>query len=147
MGQGLPAWIRPASQLIIALNRAGIGFFTFFVLAIPGRRTGLMRNTVVSPINVLGDRYIISFGALQWVRNARAARWGLLRRGRHQVKVALIEVASPSNRAIVREFPRQIPGGVQFFIRLGLVQPPGGPDEFESAADKLITFKIKPLDN
>jgi len=103
-----------------------------------------MRTTVVSPFTVDGSRYILSFGDLGWVRNARAAGWGNLGRGRSMKKVGLVEVGLPERDAIVREFPRRIPAGVQFFVRSGLVEAPGTPDQFEAAADRLALFRIEP---
>jgi hypothetical protein len=124
------------------LQSAGISFFSFHVLRIPGRRSGVLRPTVVSPFVVEGRRYVLSFGRLSWVRNAEVAGWGLLSRGRHTAKVSLVKVGSPENRSVVRAFPRQIPAGVQFFTNLGLVEPPGRPDQFEAAADRLTLFRI-----
>jgi hypothetical protein len=101
-----------------------------------------MRDTVVSPFTVDGRRYVLSFGQLAWVRNARAAGWGELRRGRNRSKVTLVEVRPPEAGPIVAEFPRQIPAGVQFFTRLGLVERPGRPDQFEAAAERLALFRV-----
>jgi hypothetical protein len=140
----LPGWVRPASRLIIALQRLGISFLSFHVLRIPGRRTGQIRTTVVSPFVVEGRRYILSFGQLDWVRNARAAGWGLLGRGRHETRVRLTEIEPPESGSIARAFPAQIPAGVQFFVRLGLVEAPGKPDQFEAAADRLALFRVDP---
>jgi hypothetical protein len=114
------------------------------VISIPGRRSGQMRTTVVSPFEVDGRRYLLSFGQLDWVRNARAAGWALLSRGRAQERVVLVEIKAPENANIVREFPRQIRGGVGFFVRLGLVDAPGAPDQFAAAADRLALFCIDP---
>jgi hypothetical protein len=141
---GLPGWVKPASRVIIGLQRLGISFLSFHVLKIPGRSSGVMRPTVVSPFEVEGQRYVLSLGRLEWVRNAQVAGWGLMCRGRREQRVSLVEVGSPENRAVVGAFPRQIPAGVQFFTRLGLVEPPGRPDQFEGAADRLILFRIIP---
>jgi hypothetical protein len=130
--------------VIIALQRVGIGFLSFHVLSIPGRRTGQMRDTVVSPFIVDGRRYVLSFGHLAWVQNASAAGWGVLRRGRNEARVRLLRVGPMESRDVVGEFPRQIPAGVQFFLRIGLVDPPGRPDQFESAADRLVLFRLDP---
>src|SRR5262249_35512134 len=127
----LPGWVAPASRLIMGLQRLGISLFSFHVLKIPGRRTGQLRTTALSPFVVGGHRYVLAFGQLDWVRNARAAGWGLLARGRHQQKVLLTELKPPESSSIVRAFPAQIPAGVQFFVRLGLVEAPGRPDQFE----------------
>jgi len=43
-------------------------------------------------------------------------------------------------RPVVREFPNQIPAGVQFFVLMGRVEGPGRPDQFESAAANLVLF-------
>lgn len=140
----LPRWVQPVSQVIIALQWLGIAFFSFYVLSTPGRRSGRMRTTVVSPFTVDGDRYLLSFGELSWVRNARAAGWARLSRGRKATRVALVEIPAPDSAAIAREFPNQIPAGVQFFVRMGLVEPPGRSDQFEAAAGKLTVFRIDP---
>jgi hypothetical protein len=138
----LPGWVRALSKLIIFLQRLGIAFFSFHVLSIPGRRSGLMRTTVVSPFTVAGERYLLSFGQLDWVKNARAAGWGILRRGRREERVVLAEMKPPSSARIVGEFPKQIPAGVQFFIRMGFVDSPGRSDQFEAAVDKLALFRV-----
>ena len=140
----LPGWVQPATKVIIALQRVGIAFFSFHVISIPGRRSGRMRTTVVSPFTVNGQRYLLSFGNLGWVRNARAAGWAILSRGRKGARVALVEIHAPESASIAPEFPNQIPAGVQFFIQLGLVEPPGRPDQFEAAAGKLAVFRIDP---
>jgi hypothetical protein len=142
----LPGWVRPMSQVIVGLQRLGISFFSFHVIRIPGRRSGQMRTTVVSPFSVEGQRYLLSFGQLDWVRNARAAGWGIISRGWNQTRVSLVEIKPPQGASIVREFPRQIPAGVQFFIRMGLVEEPGGPDQFAAAADRLALFRIDSFD-
>lgn len=51
----------------------------------------------------------------------------------------------PASARIVREFPLQIPAGVQFFVCLGLVDQPAGRDQFEAAAERLALFRIEPM--
>ena len=123
-----------------------IGLRSVQVLSTPGGRAGQRRTGVVSPVVSAEHRYLLSFGQLDGVRNARASGWAILSRGRRETKVALVEVTQPDSLIIVREFPRQIPAGVQFFIRMGLVDRPGGPDQFESAADRLALFRVDPFD-
>jgi hypothetical protein len=136
VGSVLSVACRPMSTAIIGLQRLGIAFFSFHVISIPGRRSGRIRTTVVSPFVVGGQRYLLSFGQLDWARNARAAGWAIVSRGRKQEKVALVEIKPPESRSIVREFPLQIPAGAQFFVRMGLVEKPAGPDQFEAAAQR-----------
>jgi hypothetical protein len=133
------------NHAIKLLQRVGVAFFSFHVLAVPGRRSGRLNATPVSPFTVDGQRDILAFGYTDWVKNARAAGWGILSRGRRRARVALVEVKSPESGRVMREFPRQIPAGVQFFVRLGLVESPGGPDQFEAAAERLTLIRIEPL--
>jgi hypothetical protein len=79
------------------------------------------------------------------VKNARVSGWGILARGRRRSKVALVEVRPPGSAVIVREFPLEIPAGVQFFARLSLVAKPAGPDQFQAAAERLALFRIDPI--
>jgi hypothetical protein len=130
------------NQIMKALQRVGIAFFSFHLISVPGRRSGLLRTTPVSPFSVDGQRYILSFGQTQWVKNARESGWGILARGRRRWKVAFVEVRPPESADIVRQFPLKIPAGVQFFVRLGLVEKPAGPEQFAAAAERLALFRI-----
>lgn len=142
----LPVWLKPANRFIVLLQRLGLAFFTFHLLSIPGRSTGRMRTTPVSPFEVAGHRYILSVGETQWVRNARAAGAGVLGRGRRRQPVALVEVPRAERAGIVREFPRLVPYGTRFFVQLGIVAPPGDPAAFAAAADRLAVFRLDPRD-
>jgi hypothetical protein len=57
---------------------------------VPGRKSGQLRTTPVSPLMVEGERYIIAgLEEADWVKNARVAGWGILARGREQERVTL----------------------------------------------------------
>jgi hypothetical protein len=45
---------------------------------------------------------------------------------------------------VLREFPAQVPVGVGFAKRSGLVQD-GTPDEFEALAGQLAVFRFDPV--
>jgi hypothetical protein len=78
-----------------------------------------------------------------WARNVRAAGAGELAYGRHRRRVALTEVTDPDlRRTVVRAFPTEVPHGVQFFVRLGLVKS-GDPDEFAGIADRVAVFELR----
>jgi hypothetical protein len=141
----LPGWLKPLNRVIVFLQaRLGIAFLTFHLLSVPGRRTGKLRTTPVSPLSVDGRRYIVSLGQTEWVRNARAAGWGILARGRRQQRVRLVELPVEERVPILRRFPVEIPGGVRFFVQVGAVQPPADPDAFAAAAPGLAVFRIDP---
>ena len=93
------------NRLIIALNHLGIGFGTWYILSIPGRKTGKMRSTPVSVLQVHGQRYAVTGFDTNWVKNARKAGWGTLRRGWKQEQVAVVELPVEERGPILREFP------------------------------------------
>jgi len=140
----LPRWLKPVNRVIVLLQRLGIAFLSFHLLSVPGRRSGRLRTTPVSPFSVAGQRYIVSFGQTEWVRNARAAGWGILARGRRRQRVRLVALDLEERRPILRQFPVRVPAGVRFFVRVGAVRPPADPDAFAEAAPALAVFRVEP---
>ncbi|HXX77002.1 MAG TPA: hypothetical protein VEI53_00800, partial [Ktedonobacteraceae bacterium] len=78
---GLPKWLKFANRLIIAFNRLGLSFGTWYILSIPGRKTGKLRSTPVSVMHVNGQRYVVTGFETNWVKNARKVGKGMLERG------------------------------------------------------------------
>ena len=56
-GARLPRWLGPANRVIIALQHRGVVIGTMRLLSVPGRKSGKMRTTPVSPLTVDGQRY------------------------------------------------------------------------------------------
>jgi deazaflavin-dependent oxidoreductase (nitroreductase family) len=141
----LPSWLPVANLLVKALQRVGLPLGTIHVLTVPGRVSGRPRATPVSPLVVDGRRYVVAgLPRSDWASNARAAGRGELARGRRREDVALAEVTDPDlRRTVMRAFPTEVPGGVDFFVRLGLVEQ-GTPEQFAAAADQVAVFEISP---
>jgi len=142
----LPRWLKPANRLVMALQRLGMRTGTIHVLTVPGRRSGRPRSTPVSALTVGGARYLVGGMAdMDWVRNARAAGWGVLAYGRLRERATLVELPVEERAAILREFPRLVPGGVPFFRRLyGLPDDPVAlPDAFASLATRATVFRVE----
>ncbi|MFC7534491.1 nitroreductase family deazaflavin-dependent oxidoreductase [Actinoplanes sp. GCM10030250] len=141
----LPGWLPYANRVVRLLNRLGLRLGTIHVLTVPGRRSGVPRATPVSPLTVDGRRYLVAgLPEGDWARNVRAAGRGELAAGRRSAEVALVEVADAAERrSVMRAFPVEVPGGVPFFVKLGLVSK-GDPDEFAAAADRVAVFEIRP---
>lgn len=138
----LPRWLRPANRVIVALQRVGVAFFTFHLLSVRGRKTGKLRTTPVSPFEVDGRRYVMSFGETEWVRNARSSSDAILSRGRREQRIRLVELPPDERARIVKEFPRRVPYGVRFFVQTGVVEAPGDAAAFERAAGNLAVFRV-----
>lgn len=144
----LPRWLKPANRVVIFLQRLGLPLGTMHILSVPGRKSGQMRTTPVSLLTVNGQRYLVG-GMIQadWVKNVRAAGWGILASGRKQERVALTELPEAERVPILRAFPKLVPGGVSFFQRLyGLPSDPAAlPDAFAGLASRSTVFQIGPL--
>jgi len=139
----LPKWLKLANRLIIALNRLGMSFGTWYILSIQGRKTGKMRSTPVSVLHVNGQRYVVTGFETQWVKNARKVGGGMLARGRKKEQVVLVELPIEERPPILREFPRQVPHGVPFFEKL--LNLPGDPEAFAAVAPRCPVFRIDSL--
>src|SRR5919204_6637909 len=108
----LPKWLKPLNRVIMALQRLGLAIGTMRVLAVPGRKSGRLRSTPVSPLTVGGQRYIVGgLASADWVKNARAAGWGILARGCKKERIVLIELPVEQRAHILRAFPREVPHG------------------------------------
>ena len=139
----LPGWLKPVNRMVMALNRLGLAVGTQHILSIPGRKSGKLWSTPVSLLTVGGQRYICTVSETDWVKNARAAGWGYLARGRKRERVALIELPVEQRGRVLREFPIQVPHGVQFFqMTLGL---PPDPEAFAAAAPQCPVFRVDSL--
>lgn len=139
----LPGWLRPANRVVRLLARLGLPLGTIRVLTVPGRRTGRPRSTPVAPLTVGGRRYVVAaLAQSDWARNVRAAGHAELSAGRRRTPVAITEVTDPARcQAVMRAFPREVPGGVPMFVRLGLVER-ADPGQFAAAASRVAVFEI-----
>jgi deazaflavin-dependent oxidoreductase (nitroreductase family) len=131
--------------MVILLQRLGLPLGTIHILSVLGRRSGKLRSTPVSLLTMDGERYLV--GGLitaDWVKNARAAGWGILRYGRQKERIGLVELPEEERAPILRAFPRLVPHGVQFFKQLyGLPTDPAQlPDAFAALAPRSTVFRI-----
>jgi hypothetical protein len=143
----LPSWLKPANQLVKALQRLGMRMGTIHVLAVPGRKTGTLRSTPVSILTLDGARYAVGgLATADWPQNARVAGWGALSYGRASERVRLIELPVEERGPVLRAFPRLVPGGVGFFRRLYSLpdDPAQLPDAFAALAPSVTVFRIEP---
>jgi len=138
----LPAWLKSFNRVVMALQRLGLAVGSMHVLSVPGRQSGLLRSAPVSLLTIDDRRYIVAgLDSADWVLNARAAGQGMLRRGRTEEHISLIELPVEDRVPILREFPRLIPQGVPFFTRLYGVS--ADPEEFAGLANTCPVFRVE----
>lgn len=136
-----PRWFKVLNRPVVALQGLGLVFGPTQVISIPGRKSGKLRTTPVSPVTVDGALYIISvYGETDWVKNARAAGWAILSRGRKQERVALTELSLEERTSVLRELQRQVPLAVRFYrLRFGVEND---PEAFAALAPRCPAFRI-----
>lgn len=140
----LPRWLKPVNRVMVALQSTGLRMGPVHVISVPGRKSGRMRTTPVTPFSTDGGRYIASLANTEWVRNARACGWGVLARGRTRFGVRLVELGLEERTPVLRRFPELVPRGVSFFVNAGAVQRPADADAFATAAPLLAVFRVEP---
>jgi deazaflavin-dependent oxidoreductase (nitroreductase family) len=140
-----PRWLKPMNKVMIAAQKLGIHTGPAMVLTVPGRKSGRPRSTPMTPFTVDGDMYTVAgYPGSDWARNARAAGVGTLSHGRKSHRVKIVELSPENARPVLREFPAQVPVGVGFAKRSGLVRQ-GTPDEFAALAGQLVVFRFDPI--
>jgi deazaflavin-dependent oxidoreductase (nitroreductase family) len=141
-----PWWLKPANKVFIGMSRLGMSFGgeSPVVLTVRGRKSGRERSTPVTPMTVDGHQYVVAgFPGADWVANARAAGRARLARGRPVPTVRMVELPPDDARPILRAFPAEVPTGVGFMKRAGLVTE-GRPEEFEALAGRCAVFRLDP---
>lgn len=140
-----PRYLKPMNRFVRAMQRLGIPIGPAMILTVPGRKTGRPRSTPMTPFTYRGDLYTVAgYPGADWAANARAAGAGTLSRGRKSREIKIVELDAQESRPVLREFPVQVPVGVSFAKRSGLVRD-GSPDEFEALAGQLAVFRFDPV--
>ncbi|MBK5222192.1 MAG: nitroreductase family deazaflavin-dependent oxidoreductase [Acidimicrobiia bacterium] len=87
------------------LVRRGVSLAGARTLAVRGRTSGEWRTTVVNPLDLGDQRFLVApRGHTQWVRNLRVALQGELRIGRRTEQFTAIEVADSEKVPVLREY-------------------------------------------
>jgi deazaflavin-dependent oxidoreductase (nitroreductase family) len=134
------------NRVVRAIQKLGIPAGPSQILTVPGRKSGKPRSTPMTPFVHDGGLYTVAgYPGADWAANARAAGAGTLSRGRRSRRVKIVELGSEQARQVLRSFAVEVPVGVGFAKRSGLVRE-GTPDEFEALAGRLAVFRFDPED-
>lgn len=96
----------------------------------------------MSIVRLDGERWLVApYGERNWVRNARAAGWVDLQRGRAQERLAIREVGPAEAVPVLREYFRL----GRFTRRFFDVSLESSEGEWLSAAPRHPVFRLEPL--
>lgn len=101
------AWRRALNGLVRPLAKLGLTGPRTYLLTVRGRTSGKPWSTPVSIVRIGGERYLVApYGDRNWVRNARAAGWVELERGRDRGRFGVEELPAEAAVPVLREYYR-----------------------------------------
>jgi deazaflavin-dependent oxidoreductase (nitroreductase family) len=101
-------WRRGLNALVRPLARLGLTGPRTYLLSVPGRTSGKLWSTPVSIVRLGGERWLVApYGDRNWVKNARAAGWVELRRGRSRERLDVEELGPEAAVPVLREYYRR----------------------------------------
>jgi deazaflavin-dependent oxidoreductase (nitroreductase family) len=99
---------RLINLLVRPLARAGLTGPRTHLLTVPGRATGKPWSTPVSLVEDGSRRWLVApYGDRNWVKNARAAGWVELRRGRRSERLEVEELSAEEAVPVLKEYYRR----------------------------------------
>jgi deazaflavin-dependent oxidoreductase (nitroreductase family) len=117
-----PRYLKPMNKVMMTVQKLGIPTGPAMVLTVPGRKSGKPRSTPMTPFEFDGGLYVVAgYPGAEWAANARAAGAGTLSRGRRSRPVKIVELTTEQARPILRAYPTEVPVGVAFAKRSGML--------------------------
>lgn len=102
------AWRRGLNVLVRPLARLGLVGPRTYLLTVVGRKSGRRWSTPVSIVQLGDERWLVApYGDRNWVRNARAAGWVELERGRRRERLAIEELGPDEAVRVLQEYYRR----------------------------------------
>lgn len=99
---------RALNAIVRPLARLGLTGPRTVLLTVPGRRTGKLWSTPVSIVLLGEERWLVApYGGRNWVKNARAAGWVELRRGRTLERLVVTELSPADAVPVLQEYYRR----------------------------------------
>jgi deazaflavin-dependent oxidoreductase (nitroreductase family) len=145
VGEPLPyrksLWRRALNALVRPLTKAGLTGPRTHLLTVPGRTSGKRWSTPVSIVRSDGERWLVApYGDRNWVKNARAAGWVELRRGRRRERLGVEELAPADAVPVLRLYYRSSRVTRPFFA----VTLESSPGQWLADAPRHPVFRLVP---
>jgi deazaflavin-dependent oxidoreductase (nitroreductase family) len=101
-------WRRGLNALVRPLARLGLTGPRTHLLTVRGRKSGKPWSTPVSIVRNGDARWLVApYGERNWVKNARAAGWVELRRGRRRERLRVDELPHDDAVQVLRRYYEQ----------------------------------------
>jgi len=121
-------WRRALNAVVRPMAKLGLTGPRTHLLTVRGRASGKLWSTPVSIVRIAEERWLVApYGDRNWVKNARAAGWVELRRGRRRERLAVEELP-----------PEQAVPVLQAYYRLGRVTHPFFAVSLESSPEEWL---------
>jgi deazaflavin-dependent oxidoreductase (nitroreductase family) len=128
------------NALVRPLARLGLTGPRTHLLTVPGRASGRLWSTPVSIVRIGTERWLVApYGDRNWVKNARAAGWVELRRGRSRERLTVDELAPAEAVPVLREYYRRGRVTRPFFD----VSLASAPEEWLAEAARHPVFRLR----
>ena len=129
---------RLVNTMMSPLARLGLAGRHTYILTVRGRKSGKSYSTPVILIEDGGRWLVAPYGAVGWVRNARAADEIELTRAGRSERLALDEVGAAEAAPILQRYLKRVPVVRPFFD-----VSPGSPlADFETEAPRHPVFRL-----
>jgi deazaflavin-dependent oxidoreductase (nitroreductase family) len=104
------------NAIVRPLARLGLTGPKTHLLTVQGRTTGRLWSTPVSIVRAGDERWLVApYGERNWVKNARAAGWVQLERGRYRERLAVEELGPEEAVPALLEYYRRLRVTRRFF--------------------------------
>jgi deazaflavin-dependent oxidoreductase (nitroreductase family) len=134
-------WYKTENTMMSALTRAGLIPHTY-LLTTTGRRSGQPRSNPVTVVKVGSKRWLVApYGAVSWVRNARAAGEVRLTRRKATGRFAVREVSAEEAGPVLKQYADVAVRTREYFA----ADRDAPAEAFAVEADRHPVFELIPL--
>ena len=134
---------RIVNALIMWSLRRGGAPGAYFLLTVPGRRSGRPHSVPVVRVERSGQRWLAApYGVTDWVRNVRAAGQVTLTRAGQSQDWAATEVSPEEAAPVLQQYLREFPITAAYFD----VRPDAPIEDFVAEARTRPVFALLPVD-
>ena len=137
---------RVGDALTTTLLHAGVKIGTTSLLTVRGRKSGQPRTALVLLVEQDGQRWLVApYGAVQWVRNIRAAGTATLTRGRRSEAISVTELPAQEAAPVLKQYLLlPVSAGVRSYFDATKDSP---LEAFEREAARHPVFRITPMES